>query len=684
MASVDTDAVESLNCCICDHECTGPRKLPECGHQCCETCILIHITKLKDDGELENGFSCPSCEVINPGPKDLKAAIHWIQSLERGVVTDTKTKAVKGETKVVECNPCKAVHKSTKAVKRCEDCNEAFCASCSVCRHTHPLLKEHKLTGIDSSSERSEEAGDLFQMLCDFVECDNHAGSPVTFYCNDDEEYACETCVDIKHRDCNDVVKANTVAMKEGIEEDAKIMENSAENICDYAKTLIEEKATHLEAIDKQVKVITAKLKAIRDNINRLLDSFEGNVTKSAQSAAKKRKTTIYRDINILEDMAKTSKLYIELIEKLNTAGSPCQTDIVARMMKKGIKSYEETLLKMSKTFKTEIGLKQETTLLQLPNVVNDHIHGQSTLEEKEVDSKNPTFQSRLLLSHCKIVKVKDISIEGKYRNQPNYTGVVFLRNDNIILVDENNKTCSLVKQTGDVSDPLVLSTKITSLTSIDTANKLFREASKKDKLVVIPSPAENKIVLLSTDEKLEVKYAVDTVYQPKALHVMRNGDIAVAWYNPVAFGIISVGEILVQTKVYFRKDKAGREMKTFSSIAVDEQRSHVIQPCTNDDAVYCFDFEGNHKFKCGDISTPRGVVLDADSNIYVFAHGSHSLHVISPTGLQFRKFRFVSYPLAVAFNKDGDEFAVTQQHYNHDHTVSIFKLKKHADAEKE
>lgn len=87
-------------------------------------------------------------------------------------------------------------------------------------------------------------------------------------------------------------------------------------------------------------------------------------------------------------------------------------------------------------------------------------------------------------------------------------------------------------------------------------------------------------------------------MYHPIALHVLRNGKVAVAWNNPAAFGIISGGETIVETETHIQQDTAGRQFRSFDFMAVDEKPSHVIKPFTAGRAIYCFDFEGNPKFR--------------------------------------------------------------------------------------
>ena len=203
--------------------------------------------------------------------------------------------------------------------------------------------------------------------------------------------------------------------------------------------------------------------------------------------------------------------------------------------------------------------------------------------------------------------------------------------------------------------------------------NNILRAASKHDGIVANPRLSEKKILLISADKGLKVMAEVKTLYHPKAVHVLRNGKIAVAWNNPAAFGIISVSDTTVENESYLKHDAVGRLFKSFDFMAVDEKRSHVIQPCTVDGAIYCFDFDGNPKFRYkqndGRLS-PRGAAHDADGNIFVcFSTDSgwpiHEIHVLTPSGTILRTIGSdegcPSFPVLIEFDRTGTTFVVTQ-----------------------
>lgn len=162
-----------------------------------------------------------------------------------------------------------------------------------------------------------------------------------------------------------------------------------------------------------------------------------------------------------------------------------------------------------------------------------------------------------------------------------------------------------------------------------------------------------------------------------QSIHGIYGGEIAVAWKDPVAFGIISTEE-QATAKVYFCRDKSGRKLRWFNYIAVDKLRNHVIQPCALDRAIYCFDFDAFPQFKYTSsvLSYPGDVSLDGDGNIYAFDYWQANIHVISPTGTAIRIIReeCPSLPRAISFHKDGKQFVVANASGS-SHVVTRYKL---------
>ena len=148
-------------------------------------------------------------------------------------------------------------------------------------------------------------------------------------------------------------------------------------------------------------------------------------------------------------------------------------------------------------------------------------------------------------------------------------------------------------------------------------------------------------------------------------MHCLKNGDLAVCWSNPLAFGILC-SCLWYKEKIYFTEDKSGRRFKSFDYMAVDKKRHHVLQPCTVDKAVYCFDFEGQPVFKYRNTSLqcPRGAAVDDEGRTYVCELTLNCIHVISPNGIMLdiikRENGCPDKPIAIEFDQNTRCLAVS------------------------
>ena len=633
---------KSPNCVICQDKCIGPRILPKYGHHCCEVCILIHVSKLKDEGQPEKGFTCPSCKAVNAGHKDVKAAIGWIQSLETGNVEGNAMSDESGDNNDI-CSSCKSQGKSSNATKVCLDCSENLCKPCSFARHSHPILRDHKVIEV----EENGEVGKQFQLMCKLIFCDDHPSNYTAFYCKDHEQYGCERCIHDRHNHCADIVKANAVETSEDTKIETEKIEESAKSICEFGKDLMRKKTAFVDANNKQIENIVGDLKAMRNDMNCMFDVFETNSIKRARSIALKNSSSTNNDKHVLANMVTASTVLLQILEKIKLLAPARQNDLFLKKLKRSIIVYENTLSKMSEANKDSvIELKHSGILTNLIKIGINNINELGTVAEKECSTSNHAFRSKVALSQCYIRKQKEVSTQYMFNvGQPKYSYIVFLSNTDVVLADDNHGYCMRIKQNREMSGPLKLSLDDSTIENKENMNNIMRAAGKKEGLVAIPRCKEKKIVLLSAKEELKVVGEINTLHEPKAVCVLRNGDIAVAWYNPCAFGIISVNESQVVTESYFKQDKSDRKLRSFDFITVDVKRSTVIQPCALDRAIYGFDFGGNAKFRysCDGSFVPRAIALDDDGNIYAlsppkYLYGvSNSILVLTPEGKMVR-----------------------------------------------
>ena len=146
MAETSNDADVGLVCSLCLEQFVNPRKLPDCGHCFCETCLLTYMTKLNDNKELKNNLKCPVCTKYNTIPEGIDIK-EWVMLLETNGVNGQRN----GRKEHDGCASCKSLGRESKPTIFCLDCLEKLCQVCSEGRHTYKPMKQHKCIDIEKT-----------------------------------------------------------------------------------------------------------------------------------------------------------------------------------------------------------------------------------------------------------------------------------------------------------------------------------------------------------------------------------------------------------------------------------------------------------------------------------------------------------------------------------------------------
>ena len=669
MAEASDDADVSLVCSLCLEQFVNPRKLPDCGHCFCAACLITYMTKLNDNKELKNKVKCPVCTKYNtiPGRCDIK---EWVMMLETDCV-DGQRKGLKEQD---GCASCKSLCRESKPTIFCLDCLEKLCQVCTESRHTFKLMKHHKYIDIEKAF-KNDDGAKTISMLSEYLDlsCDSHPDEAINYYCKDNDVFCCASCRLTDHKKCNSVLKVKELVEEESAKREKKYMNDLISNLSKYAETVVKTIKSCATDYKKQVKDIGRHFKEIRTKVNQIMDSLEEAINDQARAMAKQHALMTTEVTDSLKEMIGDLHVHKGLTETIETYGSQLNKNKIAKKLMYKIRDQESAILDTTRAFRfTELSLKSQNTLLEILQIGPNDTHKQAYVEEQAVYNRLPAYERASWLEYDKVTKTCQKIVQGNY-NRSDYTyysSLVYLPNNDFVLIDTyyDEGHCILAKEDGTVLASRDF--KYCSDTSTGS-RKPYCATVIKNGEIAVSIPGKKKICIISADKQLKSTFTASTKYKPKAVHGLRTGDIAVAFDDPVAFGIISFDGTTEPTEkihAYFSHDKEGRKLKNFDYMAIDENRSHVIQPCTKDKAVYCFDFNGSPKFKYKgkDNFNPRGVAVDGYGSIFACDsnYNNSAIHVISPTGNALRVIQqsegCPGYPRAIGFKKNGEEFAVT------------------------
>ena len=670
-------AIEVLSTCsICYGDFINPRKLPGCYHTFCENCVLTYITNIESNDKGSCEFHCPNCRRKIPIPESAEDLQNWVKSLEILIKEENMASNTGSDESASNelCVSCKDEGASVLAEKYCVDCGEGVCAKCSRIRHRPKLFRDHAIIDLEASTKTNYDNDSTLHALSEYLRCSDHPNKCVSFVCMDDNILCCTECVIENHRYCDTVEKIESLSSKSENESTITKTKGRVEDTVSQIKDLIDFKkqngSDNVTEVKKKAEMLTDTVKEIRTKINTLFDVLEERIASKAKAISKKCGMEVEEDSSKLKDISKTLTEHITVIDHAVTVASDNQTYVILRNL--AIK-IEEAAMSFSEACQNccrhGMDLKIQPILQNLCELGTNDTDQLAEVTEEFEKTPLPGVAESLLCFHRKVEKVAehDILPENAPYSYPEYYGMIYTRDPRatrrMFLVSTYGRFCCSVDNNYKATECFE--------NGFLTGNP-YGLTELKHNVIAVGLPEEKKIVLLSENEEsnnLEIVGHVKTKFQPKAICGLRNGNIALSYDKPVGFGILSFKWCLYtcrfKEKIYFVKDGAGRPLKTFDFMAVDENRSHVIQPCTKDKAVYCFDFEGNPKFKYRhqDLVLPRGVSISSDGNIFVCDQQKSVIHVISPGGQELHVVRegCPERPLAIAFDPRGSQFAVSQ-----------------------
>ena len=649
---------DTIKCSICLQFYTQPRKLSHCGHVFCENCILTYVSSLEENVVQNWRIPCPFCKASIHGPAERNTLQEWVKSLklDEELISKVKLHAERQVDETENCSPCKAQGKRNKVSKYCANCHETMCEACSDVHNALKLMKHHKVLDVLKTDPIKGREIEMAKTLAEYLTCPIHPDRLNEFHCQDDDVLICATCVAADHRKCISVVEINGNIASETVKKDANKLKDELLALSTYAEDTIKAKRADNNKLKDQCESISANVGEIRVKLALLLEALEENVNQQTKAITKE--CTLARDEQIEKVnyvISSLTKLH-NLIENAVSDSPFNQLYVIVRMVRKALLTHEGTIVTVGEQCKSlEIRLEQQSILEGLLALNINEPETLAKVEKTETAVVLPQYKEINIARFGTVKNAIKYHIEGNYSggNDPVFSDILFLQNDTLI-IDRYKKYCIMVNKNHEL-------VKCKSLVS-----GLSRATYMKTGLVALCGEKTKKICFISADKTMNVKSEIVPKYTATALYGLSDGTLAVAWTNPCAFGIIlPYGNSGIEN-IYFTKDNAGRELKSFEYMAVDSKRGHVIQPCTESKAVYCFDLEGNPQFSYANdnLKKPRGVAVDKFGNIFICDSESSSIHVITSSGsaIQIIKEGCPKRPLAISFNSDFDQFAVTNE----------------------
>ena len=494
MASA-SDPDEILNCPVCVEKYKEPRKLPGCSHSFCENCILTYVLKLKQEDLLGREFQCPVCRLPTLVPDNTTINIEWIRTMDKDTELVSKTNKQVTEIADDSCSPCKYLSKQSVSKLFCLNCDEYFCESCSKALHASKWNRNHTLIESDSSDKSDRLHGPALKLMSELLTCKDHPGNKIEIYCEIHDDLICNTCAVVKHNNCKALKEVKHIT-KTSLQNDTtalvtvadKLVEHMEQIICVYKENEVE--------IKQESEKICAELQEIKQKVVRIFDTMEESLNQEAGVMAKNVTIKCLDEIEVYKSMIRDLCLFTQLIQKFLANASEDQVFVCTQKIKKKCHDIERKIIQRGTLF-TKLGVELKYGKLLEPLLClgpNDTEQLGAVKEKKTVTI--PHYENTHLERTYTIDHVRSQSIRVTKRYElPTYNDLLYLPNNQILLIDSDYGYCCVIKQY-----QIIVYRKFVSKEKTRNGNlKMLQYATyMKNDLIAISMTTEKKICFVS------------------------------------------------------------------------------------------------------------------------------------------------------------------------------------------
>lgn len=229
---------EFLVCKICLEGYKNPKCLT-CLHTFCEECIDNHVMsestykKYSDYRE----FTCPLCR------KRTQLPVGGVKKLADNFLVSSLSEIVGRQrpSKYPFCDICKLLSsKHREATSKCLDCAKLLCTGCVQLHRQTKVTSGHSIFDVETEKD---------------IECKEHTGEAVRFYCEPCDTCICVLCTFNEHRD-HEITQFGDAVVK---------YKETIQNLLGECKTKISKFDSQIEALSACEEMIRTSEQTIHD-----------------------------------------------------------------------------------------------------------------------------------------------------------------------------------------------------------------------------------------------------------------------------------------------------------------------------------------------------------------------------------------------------------------------------------
>ncbi|XP_071135488.1 tripartite motif-containing protein 2-like [Mytilus edulis] len=619
-----------LTCTICLETFTVPKYLP-CLHTFCDSCIQTYIVSSTEKEKESDGFKCPVCRKLVSYNKTAEKPEKWASTLPTNhfVMSMLDKRAIQRSEKV--CNSCQINNETKTALSWCTICEEAFCEQCEKCHKSFKFSAKHKLISFNEI-----QSGNSDLKISEVLSCEEHPDKIVEVYCVDHSKPCCTLCATLSHRKCENVISIENAA--KGIKQ-SKLATTLVEKLGERQKELkriIENRKDSMTKFEATSENIIQEVSTLKRVVIEHLDKLEENI-KAEVASSKKRVFMICTDeVNTFSSYKSTATNWQSVLHGVIEQGSDQQCLMEVNKIAPKMTILEKEMAEDMKQMKNMTIDFVPSELIEKFKTSTESF-GCLNIVEKEFPSplSDWSFREKVNFRSGGIKILQRINAADSSQ-----TSAIFIANYLVItsFIKSNVAKYSLDGQFLEALDVERYPLDITQVDGTQVAISIFN----RNKILIVDIAEMKFLRTLNLSSGISV-YGLCCV--ERSTFILPYGS-TLTWVN-------SSGTKLKQ------KSTAGSSY----FISTSDMKDYIYGDCDNSVSRLVGDnimFTYTNK----QLSSPRGIGVDLQGNIYIAGYSSRNLHQITNDGNLIRIIPIEKFGLqslwTIRFAPNSSKFVVT------------------------
>lgn len=676
-SSKDKVTVEELiKCELCKNILDHPKSLV-CMHAFCRDCILTYISRSAERDALSvKVLTCPVCLQKTNAPKSAVSVEEWADNLPTDDFLCGYLEALSLKDPHKACDTCKRQSKNVEAQQWCKLCHDALCDDCVSFHNSLKTTTQHKLEYL------SKLRNQPIENIISAPHCSIHEGNIISRYCENHSRVVCDKCVVENHKSCKDVKPTKDSATQH--QSEISVITTLLNEETNVARKIYDDRMKASAILDDEEANVLHNIQSVRKRLNDNLIKLETQIIGELYDIHGKEKSIVQDETKEAQRIRKSAGKVFRLVESAGKYGSYSHKLQLMQNAELQSSHYKGKIGSLNNRIKNthiqfvindalehvitginrlgELKVNSSFASVPISNTLRVSKDDSDPEDELDIKSSRLTLKSinRSLKSNPVFTQASCANIIAKisFRTATDmetcwFTGIAYLPNGMIILVDRNNSKLKMLNNEFKLVFELLLD------------NQPFDITTMSDSQVAVTIPRENRINIFNIGTVLTLSESLETSDRCYGICFCANKFlVACACGSPPSIKVISRNgeetlDICPQDNyqpMFLRPWYVKGENTGHTMYVSDCHRSHV----TSISGTIMKKFV----FKDSTLNSPRGICVTKDKRLIVCGFGSDNVQLVDAQGNRVGDILLrsddVLGPQNVAVNQAEDKMIVT------------------------